>query len=131
LLLALGACTAQKVRLYEGPERPREEIAVLVVEGMGYDTSGGPEEVTSDAWLIEADGKPIDKARLAEFAPGRHGVVVHWVWYDLVSRGLGDKRRPSHEGKSEFTFTAEANKSYVLDWNYWKQDAPSGIKLRK
>ncbi len=103
LVLVLTGCAIQNARLYEGPERPNSEVAVLSVTG----ESGVPTGVTIIVRKIS--GKPAPGGASFYLLPGDYLLDLE-VSKDMK---LSSGKLSWKQANVQVTFRAEAGHTYI------------------
>ncbi len=139
LLVALTLCACGPARTYDGPARPRSEVAVLHVVGYGSAT-GYPGDVSTDAQLVAIDGVPYRGApQVVQVLPGKHTLEVRWTrsWIPPAT-GFGDAYDgttlwvPMSRGTVDLEIEVRAGRRYELVWSKPERRArPIGFRERR
>lgn len=122
LLLALVwgsfGCASGRERMYTGPDRPADELALVEVNTFA--------QTDKLRWVITdvrlADGP--SSRRTFEIPAGDYTLQVEWRIYDSTEGGLtkallvpfADNAKRIDEGVESIPFTAEAGRLYRLRW---------------
>lgn len=122
LALLLAACAT--ARVYDGPTRPRADVARLVIHSDG-NFFGGPGEVRFEGHFEAVDGRRVGAGKsIVDVLPGMRCVQVRWNRYEAPGTFLDDAvdRRGvwvrTDGGCRTFQVVAEAGKRYVLTWPF-------------
>jgi hypothetical protein len=84
VVLTLLATACGPTRLYDGPARSGEEVAVVSTFRPAR-TEGPPGSITIDVRLSAVDGKPASGS-LVEVLPGRRVFELTWTRYRFLDR---------------------------------------------
>ncbi len=103
LLLPIGGCT--RWHAYEGPRRPRAEVALLEI--FDIDPGAGPLSVDGAA-------PPRDDVRRIELLPGRHDITWTFVYPNR------------HRSAQALCFEAAAGRRYRLGQRFFPAPDPGG-----
>lgn len=97
-LLTTG-CASGRARMYDGPQRPPGEVALLFRGTLGMAIAGGTPTP------VELDGKPVPHTKWVECLPGEH--TIKWSFSD--SDGVRN-----YSASGGLTFDAEAGHAYQV-----------------
>jgi len=120
LLLALAACSAR--RLYEGPARPAEEVAVVRVK-VRKPATGSPGDEAYTVRMVGVNDLDFEDHEISvEVLPGRHRIHLEWTLYRISERWwafyTSDAELPYWErtagGRRTMEIDVEAGKRYRL-----------------
>lgn len=106
--LLLAACSSQPIKLYSGPERPAEQLAVVKL----------PVELE----LLSINGKPVDAPfallgmgdRQLQLLPGRYQLLV---FYENIWETSGDSHTTIQSKPVTLTMTLETGHTYQVSFN--------------
>ena len=130
LLLAIAGCARPvTVRMYEGPELPPEEKAIIKESRHEHDSS------TTEAYILKLDGEWLPNYRttpgVVEVLPGDREITC-WVTYASFWTAFGPIAGPP----LSLTFQAEAGHVYRVDGDFhyvkshlWIVDETTGVEV--
>ena len=113
-------CATDGGRLYEGPARPRAELALVEVNRYA--------QKRTLRWVISeirlADGSKAKTKQTFEIPSGDYRLEVDWRLYDTTEGGMtmgllvpfADRAKRIGEGVQTIAFTPEAGAFYRLQW---------------
>ena len=138
LLLVASGCAA--ARMYDGPKRPRSEVAIIDLSGARENVPGTKDGTRVTADIVQIDGKEKPASWGAAVLPGPHTLMIDWkrekvargsflravelvlvaalltFFWEAPSSGHVDQHRvcAPDSGTTTIKFQAQAGKRYAL-----------------